>query len=107
MSETNGYCMILTTCPNMEEARELASGLIEERLAACVQFTGITSCYEWKGTVNMDSEQLMLIKAKARLYSDIEDFITRNHSYEVPEIVKIPIERGLISYLNWIDEVSR
>lgn len=107
MSEIKGYCMILTTCPNMDEARELASGLVGERLAACVQITGITSCYEWKGKVNMDSEQLMLIKAKASLYPDIEEFITKNHSYEVPEIVKIPIEDGLKSYLNWIDEVSR
>jgi periplasmic divalent cation tolerance protein len=107
MSDSEGYCVVLTTCENTQQADKLASGLIEERLAACVQITAITSYYEWKGTVNHDSEQLLLIKAKAELYPRIEEFITGNHPYEVPEIVQIPVEGGLSSYLRWIDEVSR
>ena len=107
MRDNKGYCVVMTTCENTQQADELATGLIEERLAACVQTTAITSCYEWKGTVNRDSEQLLLIKAKAELYPGIEAFITRNHTYEVPEIVQIPIQQGLTSYLGWIDEVSR
>lgn len=107
MSDTKRYCVVMTTCANTQQADELASGLIEERLAACVQITAITSCYKWKGTLNRDSEQLLLIKAKAELYPQIEAFITHNHSYEVPEIIKIPVEQGLSSYLRWIDEVSR
>ena len=107
MSDDKGYCVVMTTCASTEEADGLASGLIEERLAACVQITAVTSCYEWKGSVNRDSEQLLLIKAKAELYPRIEEFITRNHTYEVPEIVQIPIQQGLTNYLRWIDEVSR
>jgi periplasmic divalent cation tolerance protein len=97
--------MVLTTCPNQEEARKIATLLIRERLAACVQITGITSLYEWKGTVNTESEQLLLIKTLADRYGDIESFILKTHSYEVPEIVMIPIERGSASYLGWIDEM--
>ena len=107
MSDTEGYCVVLTTCADMKQADELASGLIEESLAACVQITAITSYYKWEGTATHDSEQLLLIKAKAELYPHIQTFITRNHSYEVSEIVKIPIEQGLSSYLRWIDEGSR
>ena len=107
MDGPSRYCMVLTTCPNEEEARKIASLLIQEHLAACVQTTGITSFYEWKGTVNTEGEQLLLIKARADRYGDIESFILKNHSYEVPEIVMIPIERGSATYLRWIDEVSR
>ncbi|HPJ93412.1 MAG TPA: divalent-cation tolerance protein CutA [Deltaproteobacteria bacterium] len=107
MSETKEYCVVLTTCANTQQADELASGLVGERLAACVQITAITSYYEWKGEANKDSEQLLLIKAKKELYPDIEAFITRNHTYEVPEIVMVPIEQGLSGYFRWIDEVSR
>ena len=106
MADPSRYCMVLTTCPTQEEAREIASLLIRGHLAACVQITGITSFYEWKGTVNTGSEHLLLIKARADRYGDIESFILRNHSYEVPEIIMIPIERGSASYLGWIDDMS-
>ena len=106
MSDMKGYCVVLTTCADMKQADELASGLIAKKLAACVQISPITSYYEWKGEVNKDSELLLLIKAKAGSYPGIEGFIKANHSYEVPEIVRVPIEDGLTSYLRWIDEVS-
>jgi periplasmic divalent cation tolerance protein len=106
MADSSRYCMVLTTCPTQDEAQRIASLLIREHLAACVQITGITSCYEWKGTVNTENEQLLLIKARADRYGDIESFILKNHSYEIPEIVMIPIERGSESYLSWIDEMS-
>lgn len=106
MMDSHEYCMVLTTCPNQEEAHKIASFLIREHLAACVQVSGITSFYEWKGTVNTDSEQLLLIKAKTVNYEKIESSILANHSYEVPEIILVPIERGSATYLKWIDEVS-
>ncbi len=106
MDDTKGYCVVLTTCPNAQEAHEMASQLIGHKLAACVQMSAITSYYEWKGTVHTEGEQLLLIKAKASHYDEIEEFIAGRHSYEVPEIVRIPIEGGLRRYLDWIDEVS-
>lgn len=106
MAGPSRYCMVLTTCATQEEARKIASLIVGEHLAACVQITGITSFYEWKGAVNTESEHLLLIKARADRYGDIESLILKNHSYEVPEIVMVPIERGSASYLAWIDEMS-
>ena len=104
MNDTKGYCMILAACPNMQEADELAAKMVEHRLAACVQITAITSYYQWKGSANRDAEYLMLIKTRAGLYPAIESFIKDHHSYEVPEILMIPIQNGLPAYLDWIDE---
>jgi periplasmic divalent cation tolerance protein len=106
MAQAKEYCAILTTCANREEAEHLARLLVESRLAACVQMTGVTSFYEWDGALNRDDEQLLLIKAPSASYGKIEEFISRNHSYDVPEIVQIPIREGSKAYLKWIDTVT-
>lgn len=106
MGESNKFCVILTTCPNPEEANRIATLLIKKHIAACVQVTGITSYYEWKGKINTDSEQLLLIKARSDFYNIIENLIRENHSYEIPEIIQVPIEKGYERYLNWINETS-
>ncbi len=106
MTEPRTYCVILTTCPSHEEADKIATLLIREHAAACVQVTEIVSYYEWKQSVNTDAEQLLFIKAGTDQYERIEQLIRQNHSYEVPEIVQIPIIKGSKDYLNWIDEVS-
>lgn len=106
MTAAGRYCVVLTTCPDPEEARRLASLLVRGHLAACVQISGITSCYEWKGEVHTDPEQILFIKARSDAYEKIESLIRENHSYEVPEIVQILIDRGSAPYLRWIDEVS-
>jgi len=98
------YCIILTTCPDNKEARELASGLLKEKLAACVQLNPVTSYYSWKKEQNIDTEIRLTIKTKAGLYEKIERFIKTHHSYEVPQIVQIPIDEGSDEYLDWIDE---
>ncbi|MFY9396981.1 MAG: divalent-cation tolerance protein CutA [Desulfomonilia bacterium] len=106
MTDTSGYCMILTTCPSREEAHRMASLLVGGNLAACVQVTEITSFYRWKGELNTDPEHLLLIKARKDAYDKIEDTIRAQHGYEVPEIIQVPIDRGFPPYLQWIDEVS-
>ena len=107
MTQHNEYCVILTTCGDEEEAERLARLLIEKKLAACIQLTGVTSFYEWERKVNRDSEILLLIKTRSSLYEEIESVISENHSYELPEIIKLSIDNGLDGYLGWIDEVSR
>ena len=72
-----------------------------------MQMTGVTSFYEWDGALNRDDEQLLLIKAPASSYGEIEAFISQPHSYDVPEIIQIPIHAGSKSYLNWIDSVTK
>lgn len=78
--------------------------LVTRRLAACVQTTGITSRYVWKGQYTREDETLLLIKTTTRLALEVERAIRENHSYEVPEIIQVPIERGLDAYLQWIAE---
>ena len=106
MQDLNEYCVILTTCGSKKEAENLARLLIERRLAACVQTTAISSFYEWKGNLNRDEEELLLIKTRYAQYGKVEQAIVDNHSYEVPEIIAIPIVGGLGEYLVWIDEVA-
>jgi periplasmic divalent cation tolerance protein len=98
------YCVILTAAGSQDEADRLAEMLVSRRLAACVQTANIASCYRWKGEVTKESERLLLIKTAAHLYRAVEAAIVENHSYEVPEIIQLPIAQGLDRYLGWIGE---
>jgi periplasmic divalent cation tolerance protein len=98
------YCIVLTTCPNDKEAKTLASKLIKEKLAACVQLSSVTSYYTWKGGTYNEPEIRLIIKTRSRLYESVEQFIQKNHSYDVPQVVQIPITDGSDEYLDWIDE---
>ena len=97
-------CMVIATCPGEDEARALASKIIENRLAACVQFSPITSMYTWQGKVCTEPEIRLIMKTRDDLYKDLEALIRDNHSYEVPQIVKVSIEDGFPPYLNWIEQ---
>jgi periplasmic divalent cation tolerance protein len=98
------YCIILTTAGSREEADQLAEMLISRKLAACVQVTGVSSFYMWKSELRREPEHLLLIKTLAARYAEIEAAILENHSYEVPEIIQLPVQRGFDRYLRWIDE---
>lgn len=98
------YCIIFTTCSSDEEAKTLALKIVEEKLAACVQLSTITSYYHWKKKTYQEPEIRLLIKTRNVLYKKVEEFIRRHHSYEVPEIVQIPITHGSDAYLGWMDE---
>jgi uncharacterized protein involved in tolerance to divalent cations len=83
----------------------VARALVEERLAACVQILGpITSTYRWKGAIETSEEWQCWAKTRRDLYEKIEQAIRRLHSYEVPEIIAVPILAGSESYLKWLDE---
>jgi periplasmic divalent cation tolerance protein len=101
------YSIVITTVSNREDAENIARALLERRLAACIQVTQIQSYYTWKEIVNVDDEQLLLIKCKQADFADIQQCIKANHSYEVPEIIQLPISAGLPDYLQWIGEVTR
>lgn len=98
------WCIVLATCPTDEDARGLALKLVQEKLAACVQLSAVTSFYTWKNTTHQEPEIRLLIKTRTGLYPAVEAFIRQNHSYEVPEIVQIPITHGSDAYLGWMDE---
>lgn len=96
--------IIFCTCPDKNTAEKLARLLVESRNAACVNILpGITSVYAWKGQVESAQEHLLLIKAHQGRYPAIETMLREHHPYELPEIIAVPIERGLPEYLHWID----
>ena len=105
MENINPYQLILTTCPNQEEANNLAHTLLENHLAACVSIVPtIQSIYKWEGRIVSDAEVLLFIKTRRECYAAIEEVFLQQHSYEIPELIVLPIETGLPSYLKWLDE---
>ncbi len=98
------HCMVLVTCANESDAKTLASKLVTKKLAACVQIHPVTSIYTWEGNIHTDPEFRLIIKTRDHLYHDLEKHILTFHDYEVPQILQVPIDKGLTSYLNWIDE---
>ena len=101
------FGMVLTTVAEPDVARRLADGLLEKRLAACVQTLPIHSAYRWKGAIQREPEILLLIKTKAALYPEVEAHLRANHPYETPEIVWLPIAAGFAGYLAWIDAETK
>lgn len=96
---------VFCTTGTREEADAIAERLVRGGLAACVQIAGpIASVYRWEGEVARSEEWLLLAKTTAEGFEALEAAITRMHSYEVPEIVAVPIERGSDAYLAWLRE---
>jgi len=95
--------LVLTNCPDEESANAIALALVEERLAACVNILPrVQSIYRWEGAVESATEIPLLIKATAANYSALETAIRDRHPYTVPEIIALPVERGLPAYLDWV-----
>jgi len=103
LSEPTDVLLVVTHLPDHEAAVALARALIERRLAACVNVLGAaTSIYRWKGALETAPEVPLLIKTRAPLYARIEAAIRELHPYELPEIIAVPVERGLPEYLQWV-----
>jgi len=100
--------LVFTNLPDRAAAEKLADALVEARLAACVNILApCRSVYRWKDGVQHDEEHPLLIKTTAGRYSALEAAIRERHPYELPEIIAVPIERGLPAYLNWLAEEVR
>ena len=94
---------IVTTTPTRDAAQKIADALVARKLAAGVQVGGpIRSTYRWKGNVESADEWVCIIKTRRELYSAVESAIRELHSYEVPEILALPILDGSADYLRWI-----
>ena len=95
--------LVLTNLPDRATAEKLADTLIQKRVAACVNIMApCRSVYRWKGAVQHDEEYPVLIKTTRESYAALEAAIREAHPYELPEIVAVPIERGLPAYLDWV-----
>ncbi len=103
--EDGDFLLVLTNLPDRDAAEKLARRLVESRLAACVNIlNGCTSIYRWKGDVERADEVPVLIKTRAARYEEIEAAIREQHTYEVPEVIAVPIASGLDDYLQWVAE---
>ncbi len=97
--------MVLCTCSTEQEAIRIADALVETRLAACVNvLPTVQSIYHWQGKVETADEALLLIKTTQERFPAICERIVDLHSYEVPEIVALPIVEGSKKYLAWLRE---
>ena len=97
--------VVFTNLPDRDAALKLARGLVERRLAACVNvLNGCTSVYRWRGAVEEAQEVPVLIKARGARYEELEAAIRELHPYELPEVVAVPVVRGLPEYLDWVAE---
>jgi periplasmic divalent cation tolerance protein len=100
--------LVLTNLPDRPAAERLADALIGGRFAACVNVLApCRSVYRWKDAVQRDEEHPVLIKTTDERYPELEQAIRANHPYELPEIIAVPIERGLPAYLDWVAAETR
>ena len=98
--------VVLVTCSSTAEARRIARGVVQARLAACVNILpgAVTSIYRWKGKVESAKERLLLMKTSRKRLAKLRAAVERLHSYEVPEFIALPIVAGSPAYLDWIEE---
>ncbi len=95
---------VYITASSKEEAEKIAKHLLEKKLAACVNIFPIESYFWWEGKIEKADEYAMIVKTRAEKFAELRDEVKKVHSYSVPCICAIPIERGLKEFLDWIDE---
>ena len=100
--------LVLITVPSVQVGKQIAQRLLDDRLAACVNIVpGMNSLYIWEEAINDEQEVLLIVKSRADLFEEqLVPAVCRLHPYQVPEIIALPIQMGLQSYLDWIDEVT-
>ncbi len=97
------FILILTTSPRKSLAQKIAKVLVKEKLAACVNISSpIESIYSWENKICSEKEFLLFIKTKKSLFDSVKNRILKLHSYEIPEIIALPITQGSSNYLEWI-----
>ena len=100
--------LVFTNLPDRSAAERIADMLVEKRLAACVNILApCRSVYRWKGAVQRDEEHPLLMKTTGERYPALEEALRAAHPYELPEIIAVPVERGLPAYLDWVGAESR
>jgi periplasmic divalent cation tolerance protein len=97
--------VVLITAPSEEEAVKIATALVDEKLAACVNIVpGLRSIYRWEGKICDEREVLLMAKTKSSVFEKLKDRVRSLHPYTTPEIIAIPVTAGFEGYLKWVDE---
>ena len=108
LGSSSEYCACLTSVSNAEDARRLARLMVEERLAACVNIIpGVQSIYEWQSKIHEDQELILMIKTRRESVEALNEFLKKNHPYELPELIALNIDDGNPNYLRWIDSIVK
>lgn len=95
--------LVLTTCPDLPTAHLIAEGLIEQRLAACVNILpAMVSIYRWEDKVEQSQECQLFIKTVESKWTELESYIQTTHPYDVPELIAVDITAGTEKYLQWL-----
>ena len=96
--------VVLSSCDSEDQARKLARHVVELRLAACVNvLPGAHSVYRWKGQVEQAEEWILVIKTRRDLFDGLREALLKMHTYEVPEVIALPVVDGADAYLAWLD----
>jgi len=99
--------VVLCTCPDEATASGIATALLAEELAACVNcVAGIRSMYRWEGQIRDDAEVLLVIKTSRARYGALETLVRARHPYELPEIIALPVVAGARDYLDWVRQAT-
>jgi periplasmic divalent cation tolerance protein len=108
MTQADDVLLVLTTLPDRETAETVATALINDKVAACINILGAcTSVYLWQGAVEKAAEVPLLIKTTRARYAALEAAILRLHPYELPEVMAVPLAQGLPGYLQWVAAETR
>ncbi len=100
---TDRAVLVISTFADNETARQFGTTVVESQLAACVNLIpGATSIYRWKGKVEEESEVVAIMKTTAAKLVELEAFLQKNHPYDEPECIVLPIEAGSKGYLDWV-----
>jgi len=101
------FLVVYCTIPK-EEAKTMAYQLVKNHLAACVNIIDeVNSIFMWQEEIKEEKESLLIIKTKQNVFKQLEMFITKNHPYDVPEIIAMPIVNANLEYLNWLDDMVK
>lgn len=104
MDVRDDIVVVMITAPSKNEAEALTQQLLTGRLAACVNAACVSSKFIWKGAIDTAEEVLLIAKTRRSLLSKLEECVRRVHSYEVPEIIVLPVIAGHTPYLDWVVE---
>ncbi len=104
----DNHIVIYITTGSVDEAKTIGRALVEEKLVACSNIISpIQSIYSWQGEICSDKEALMILKSRKKLFQQIVKRVEELHSYDVPEIIAMPIIEGSREYLSWIDDETK